>query len=182
MPPTRRRFRPAAPPAAVLLDAPCTATGTIRRHPDIAHLKTAADVAAMAAVQARLLKAAVEMLAPGGLLVYAVCSLESEEGPERIAALLADGAPVARAPVAAAEIGGLADCVTAAGDLRKLPSHLVDPGGHGGGQGGRHGRVLRLPPAAVMNPTLLRSHTGPSSRTAGGQGHAARGLAGIGAS
>ena len=129
-------FRPEAPPSAVLLDAPCTATGTIRRHPDIPHLKTAADVAAMATVQTRLLKAAVDMLAPGGLLVYAVCSLEPEEGPERIAALLADGAPVERVPIAAAEIGGLAECVTAAGDLRTLPCHLADTVAQGGGMDG----------------------------------------------
>ena len=129
-------FRPEAPPAAVLLDAPCSATGTIRRHPDIPHLKTAADVAAMATLQTRLLKAAVDMLAPGGLLVYAVCSLEPEEGPERIAALLAGGAPVERVPIAAAEIGGLAECVTAAGDLRTLPCHLADTVAQGGGMDG----------------------------------------------
>lgn len=129
-------YRPAAPVDAVLLDAPCSATGTVRRHPDIPHLKTAADVAKMAVLQDRLLAAAVAMLSPGGTLVYAVCSLEPEEGPARIDALLAaglaGGAAVARVPVDAAEIGGLTECLTAAGDLRTLPCHRDAQGGMDG--------------------------------------------------
>ncbi|MCC6717945.1 MAG: methyltransferase domain-containing protein [Acetobacteraceae bacterium] len=82
-------WRPDGAFDAVLLDAPCTATGTIRRHPEILHLRRPRDVAAMAAQQDRLLEAACAMLRPGGRLVYAVCSLQPEEGPERIAAALA---------------------------------------------------------------------------------------------
>ena len=81
-------WRPAAPADAVLLDAPCTATGTIRRHPDIPRSKSPADVARLAAAQSRLLDAAAEMVRPGGVLVYGVCSLQPEEGVDRIAAFL----------------------------------------------------------------------------------------------
>ena len=122
-------WRPDAPAPFVLLDVPCTATGTIRRHPDIVHLKTAADIPRLAALQDRLLAAAADMLAPGGTLVYCACSLEPEEGPRRVEALLARDRRLARAPVAAAEVGGLAELVTAAGDLRTLPCHLAQFGG-----------------------------------------------------
>ena len=71
---------------AVLLDAPCTATGTLRRHPDILHLRTPDDVAKMAALQARLLRAASGFVRPGGILVYATCSLQAQEGPDQIGA------------------------------------------------------------------------------------------------
>ncbi len=77
-------WRPAEPARFVLLDAPCTATGAIRRHPDVPHLKTPDDVARLAAVQERLLAAAVEMLAPGGMLVYCTCSLEPQEGVQQV--------------------------------------------------------------------------------------------------
>ncbi|MFN4088086.1 MAG: methyltransferase domain-containing protein, partial [Alphaproteobacteria bacterium] len=125
-------WRPDAPADAVLLDAPCTATGTIRRHPDVARVKAPADVARLAAVQDRLLAAAVEMAGPGCVIVYACCSLQPEEGPERIAALLAADARVARDPVRGEEVAGLSELLTADGDLRTLPSHLADRGGMDG--------------------------------------------------
>ncbi len=109
---------------AILLDAPCTATGTIRRHPDIPHLKRGNDVAKLAVVQKRLLAHAVTLLRPGGILVYSVCSLQPEEGEAQIAALLAAGAPLRRQPVTVAELGGHASALTAEGDVRTLPSHL----------------------------------------------------------
>ena len=124
-----RTWRPAAPADAVLLDAPCSATGTIRRHPDVAWLKTAADLDRLAALQADLLAAAVHLVKPGGLLVYCVCSLEPEEGPARIEALLGGGAPVRREPVSETELAGLAGLVTAAGELRTLPSQWPEAGG-----------------------------------------------------
>ncbi len=126
------QWRPPAPVDAVLLDAPCSGTGTLRRHPDIARLKGPGDIAVLTALQDRLLAAAVEMTAPGGNLVYAACSLQPEEGPERIAALLAAGAPVARAPVAAAEVFGRADWLSPDGDLRTMPCHLAELGGMDG--------------------------------------------------
>jgi 16S rRNA (cytosine967-C5)-methyltransferase len=117
----------AAPFDAVLLDAPCSATGTIRRHPDVAWSKTRADLGALAGLQARLLARAAHLTREGGLLVYCTCSLEPEEGEAQIESFLAGHRGFVREPVAAAEIGGLAEAVTAAGDLRTLPSMLPDP-------------------------------------------------------
>ncbi|MFT4275983.1 MAG: transcription antitermination factor NusB [Rhodopseudomonas sp.] len=109
---------------AVLIDAPCASTGTIRRHPDVAWLKQESDIGALAAVQDRLLKKAVSLLRPGGTLVYCTCSLEPEEGEQAIASLLDAEPSMRRAPVDPAEVAGLADIVTADGALRTLPCHL----------------------------------------------------------
>ncbi|MGE5515450.1 MAG: RsmB/NOP family class I SAM-dependent RNA methyltransferase [Bacteroidota bacterium] len=114
---------------AVLLDAPCTATGTLRRHPDGLRLKGPGDVAALADQQAALLRAALAMLKPGGTLVYCVCSLEPQEGAAQIERLLAAEPGGRRQPIAAAELGGLAELVTPLGDVRTLPCHLADKGG-----------------------------------------------------
>jgi 16S rRNA (cytosine967-C5)-methyltransferase len=119
-------WRPEEPADAVLLDAPCTATGAIRRHPDVPHLKQPEDVARLAVVQENLLRAAVEMLRPGGTLVYCTCSLEPEEGPDRVDALLRSGAPVERRPLDPGEIAAPSAWVTMAGDLRTLPCHLSE--------------------------------------------------------
>jgi 16S rRNA (cytosine967-C5)-methyltransferase len=108
----------------VLVDAPCTSTGTIRRHPDVAWLRQEADIATLAALQARLLRKAVALLRPGGTLVYCTCSLEPEEGEQAIASLLATEPGMRRAPVDAGEVSGLSEIVTANGDLRTLPCHL----------------------------------------------------------
>lgn len=122
-------WRPEKKADAVLLDAPCSATGTIRRHPDIARLKTPQDVARLAALQDRLLEAAVGMLRPGGTLVYCTCSLQPEEGEARLSALLKSGAPVETDPIAAREIGGESAFVTGEGWVRTLPSHWPESGG-----------------------------------------------------
>ncbi|HTZ81022.1 MAG TPA: transcription antitermination factor NusB [Stellaceae bacterium] len=119
-------WQPPEPVPFVLLDAPCTATGAIRRHPDVPHLKSPDDVTRLASVQERLLDSAIRMLAPGGTLVYCTCSLEPEEGVRQIERMLASGAPVRRKPVQAPEIGDLRECVTADGDLRTLPCHLAE--------------------------------------------------------
>ena len=124
-------WRPVEPAEAVLLDAPCSSTGTIRRHPDVARLKRPGDVAALATLQARLLAAAVHMTRPGGMLIYCACSLQPEEGPAQVEALLAEGG-LNRVPVAAAEIGGLAEAITPEGDVRTLPCHLAPLGGMDG--------------------------------------------------
>ncbi len=108
----------------ILVDAPCTSTGTIRRHPDVAWLRQEADIAALTALQKRLLQKAVTLLRPGGTLVYCTCSLEPEEGEEAISALLAAESAVRRAPIKASEVAGLAGILTAEGDLRTLPCHL----------------------------------------------------------
>jgi 16S rRNA (cytosine967-C5)-methyltransferase len=117
----------AGPFDAVLLDAPCSSTGTIRRHPDIPWLKRDADVAALAALQHRLIARAAELVRPGGLLVYCTCSLEPEEGIEVVRALLARDPRLRRQPIAAAEVGGLDELISPDGDLRTLPCHLADP-------------------------------------------------------
>src|SRR6202171_4836389 len=108
----------------ILVDAPCTSTGTIRRHPDVAWLRQEADIAALVALQKRLLQKAVTLLRPGGTLVYCTCSLEPEEGEQAISALLATESAVRRAPIAAGEVAGLTEVLTADGDLRTLPCHL----------------------------------------------------------
>jgi 16S rRNA (cytosine967-C5)-methyltransferase len=113
----------------ILVDAPCTSTGTIRRHPDVAWLRQEADIAPLAALQKRLLQKAVTLLKPGGMLIYCTCSLEPEEGEAAIAALLASEAGLRRTPIASAEMAGLAEIITSEGDLRTLPCHLphTDP-------------------------------------------------------
>jgi 16S rRNA (cytosine967-C5)-methyltransferase len=116
----------AAPFDGVLLDAPCSATGTIRRHPDVQWSKTADDIGALADLQRRMLRRAAALVKPGGLLVYCTCSLEPEEGERQVEAFLAADPSFSRAPVGMAEIGGL-DAATQAGDLRTLPSMLPDP-------------------------------------------------------
>jgi 16S rRNA (cytosine967-C5)-methyltransferase len=113
----------------ILVDAPCASTGTVRRHPDVAWLRTEADITALTALQKRLLQRAVALLKPGGTLVYCTCSLEPEEGEQQIAALLAAESGVRRVPIVASEVAGLAEILNADGDLRTLPSHLphADP-------------------------------------------------------
>ncbi len=117
----------AEPLDAILLDAPCSSTGTIRRHPDVPWLKGEADIATLAALQPQLLDRAAALLKPGGTLVYCVCSLEPEEGAAQIAALLARNPGIARRPIAAAEVADHGEFVTADGDLRTLPHYLPDP-------------------------------------------------------
>jgi 16S rRNA (cytosine967-C5)-methyltransferase len=112
---------------AILVDAPCLGTGTLRRHPDIAWTKKPGDLAALTALQSRLLDKAVEMTVPGGTIVYCTCSIEPEEGEIQIAALLRRNPDVMRSPIEASEIGGLTELLNAQGELRSLPSHLPGP-------------------------------------------------------
>ena len=113
-----------APFDGVLLDAPCLATGTIRRHPDVAWIKRPGDLAALVKLQAALLDKAITLARPGGAIVYCVCSLEPEEGEAQITAALRRNPDVRRLVVAADEVGGLVECLTPSGDLRTLPCHL----------------------------------------------------------
>jgi len=114
-----------APPFdAILVDAPCLATGTIRRHPDIAWIKKPSDIAALALTQSRMLDKAVELVKPGGAIVYCTCSIEPEEGEMQIAALLRRNPDVARLPIEAEEVGSLPEILNENGELRTLPSHL----------------------------------------------------------
>ena len=112
-----------SPPALfpkILLDAPCSALGTLRRHPESAWIKTEDDVARFPGVQARLLAAAAGMLAPGGTLVYCVCTPVPAEGVEVVEAAIANGILV-RAPVKVEEIPGFEASLTPAGDVLTLP-------------------------------------------------------------
>jgi 16S rRNA (cytosine967-C5)-methyltransferase len=129
---------------AVLLDAPCTATGTIRRHPDVAWSRRAGDLDALAELQRRLLDKAAALTRPGGRLVYCTCSIEPEEGERQVEAFLGRNGDFARSAVRPEEVGGLAEAVTAAGDLRTLPFHLSDaPEGRTGLDGFFAARLLR---------------------------------------
>ncbi|HMB48735.1 MAG TPA: MFS transporter, partial [Afifellaceae bacterium] len=114
-------WQPDEPFDAVLLDAPCSATGTIRRHPDIACLKSPEDIATLAALQARMLARAADWVKPGGQLVYCTCSLEPEEGEYQAAALVAGRSDYTIEPVRAEEIGGLEEAVNSDSCLRTLP-------------------------------------------------------------
>jgi 16S rRNA (cytosine967-C5)-methyltransferase len=116
----------AEPFDAILVDAPCSATGTIRRHPDVPWLKQAVDIASLAALQRRLLERAVALTKPGGTLIYCTCSLEPEENETVIAEFIAREPSVRRAPITAAEVFGQAQFVTPDGDLRTLPCHFPD--------------------------------------------------------
>jgi 16S rRNA (cytosine967-C5)-methyltransferase len=109
---------------AVLLDAPCTATGTIRRNPDLPWQREPADLARLSALQARILDNAVRLVKPEGILVYATCSLEPEEGERQIEALLGRYRNLRRVPIDASETGGVDNFVSVQGDLRTLPCHL----------------------------------------------------------
>ena len=124
-------WRPEAPFDAILLDAPCSATGTIRRHPDVPHLKRPRDIGPLTEAQDRLLDAARAMLRPGGRLVYAVCSLQPEEGAPRIDAAMARGG-WREDPFAPEELAALPEARTAAGQLRTFPDFWAERGGMDG--------------------------------------------------
>jgi 16S rRNA (cytosine967-C5)-methyltransferase len=117
------QWTPSEPFDAVLLDAPCSATGTIRRHPDIVRLKRPEDVASLAALQERMVDKAVNFLKPGGTLIYCTCSLEPDEGEAQFARALSRH-NLTLLPIGAEEVGGLTEILHEAGTVRTLPSHL----------------------------------------------------------
>lgn len=121
-------WSPPAPFDAILLDAPCTATGTLRRHPDLPHLRRPGDAARLAALQDKLLDRAAGWLKPGGVLVFATCSLLPVEGEERACAFLRRTTSARRLPLKASETGDAA-LLTAEGDLRTRPDQWAGSGG-----------------------------------------------------
>lgn len=115
----------------ILLDAPCSATGTIRRNPDVPWLKGDNDVATLVDLQHRLLVNAVNMMKDGGTLIYCTCSLQKDEGEYQVDAMVNTG-EVVREPISPNEVGGMSDLITPQGDLRVFPSHLGNLGGMDG--------------------------------------------------
>jgi 16S rRNA (cytosine967-C5)-methyltransferase len=122
-------WRPSELFDAVLLDPPCTSTGTIRRHPDILHSKGPEDLPKLAALQDKLLSSAVEMVKPGGTLVFCTCSLQPEEGERRVESFLSANTTMKLKPILASEVPGLDDAITETGHLRTFPFHLAERGG-----------------------------------------------------
>lgn len=112
---------------AVLLDAPCSATGTIRRHPDAPYLKKSSDIDTLTKLQSQLLDHAATFVKPGGTLVYCTCSLQKREGELQIEQFLDRNANFERFPVTPADIGGLSHLINEHGDIRTLPHHNVGP-------------------------------------------------------
>ena len=125
-------WRPKEKFSHILLDAPCTATGTIRRHPDLLALKSEKDQTGLMSIQARLLANAAELLAPGGLLIYCTCSLQKAEGEAQVSALLASRPDLRRMPVRKEELGNIDGIINGDGDIRVLPYHLKEQGGMDG--------------------------------------------------
>ena len=129
---------------AVLLDAPCTSTGTIRRHPDLLHLKRQGDITRLATLQGKLLAKAATLVKPGGKLVYCTCSIEPEEGAAVVDAFLQQSSAFRRVGIAAAEISAEPAWITPSGDLRTLPCHLpLEPPERGGMDGFFAARLVR---------------------------------------
>lgn len=127
-----RDWRPNTLADIVLLDAPCTATGTCRRHPDILRLRNKSDVAKLAAVQSSLLDAAVKMVTPNGTLLYITCSLQPEEGPDQISSFLDRHTNYQRTQFDISADAALESIIADDGSLRTLPSHWPNQGGMDG--------------------------------------------------
>jgi 16S rRNA (cytosine967-C5)-methyltransferase len=125
-------WQPKEAPQFILLDAPCSATGTMRRNPDVAHLKRADDLQRLINVQASILDNAYKMLAPGGVLIYCTCSLQKAEGEHQVLKLFEQYEDAHKLPITADEIGGLEAPITEHGDLRILPHHMAAIGGMDG--------------------------------------------------
>lgn len=122
-------WQPVEKADAVLLDAPCTATGTIRHQPDVLHLKDIRDQEKLVALQRRLLTNALDMLKPGGILIYCTCSIQKAEGEKQTEWFLSQGLPVQLSPIAAGELSGIEEMLTPKGEIRALPCHWKDIGG-----------------------------------------------------
>ena len=116
----------------ILLDAPCSATGTVRRHPDVLPLKSERDIERLVQVQRSILENAFDMLAPGGVLIYCTCSLQKAEGEHQIQHFLSTHNNASKIAISPQEIGRMEEPVTEDGDLRILPYHCAAHGGMDG--------------------------------------------------
>ncbi len=125
-------FKPNNLADVIFLDAPCSATGTLRRHPDLMIHKKPSDVPRLAKLQLSMLNHVAGLLKKDGLLIYAVCSLQNEEGPDVVEAFLKQNPGFTRVPVTAKDFNGWQEGVTSAGDLRTLPHYMQAFGGMDG--------------------------------------------------
>lgn len=125
-------WKPKEPVPYVLLDAPCTATGTIRRHPDVLHLKEPKDQESLMDVQARLLRNAADIVADGGTLIYCTCSLQKAEGEHQVMRFLSERPDFSIFRINSGELGGSKDIIDPKGFARILPYHWAARGGMDG--------------------------------------------------
>jgi len=129
----------------VLLDAPCSSTGTIRRHPDVMWSKKADEVTTLAALQSKMLNKAIELTKPGGTLVFATCSIAKAEGEDVFASVLNSNQQIECLPITSAEVGGLDEIINGQGAIRCLPHHMpLDPARLGGLDGFFAARMKKL--------------------------------------
>lgn len=117
-------FEPAEMFDAVLLDAPCSSTGTVRRHPDVPWTKTPADIERLATLQRRLLDRAVGLVRPGGRILFSNCSLDPQEGERLVETFLSDTPGVVADPIKPGEAAGIEPFLTTQGWLRTTPAGL----------------------------------------------------------
>jgi len=108
----------------ILLDAPCSSTGTIRRHPDVQWTKDAEQIEELAALQKKMIVHAIEFLKPGGMLVFSNCSIDRAEGEDTVAQLLSERSDLQLDPIVAEEVFGLDEIITRQGTIRTLPFHM----------------------------------------------------------
>jgi 16S rRNA (cytosine967-C5)-methyltransferase len=137
------KFEPAELFDAALLDAPCSSTGTTRRHPDVLWTKGPEDIAKLAALQERLLVHALTLVKPGGLVVFSNCSLDPSEGEQLVARVLANNAAVERVPISPDNWPGLEAAISPLGEFRTTPSMLQMSQGFAPGLDGFFAAVLR---------------------------------------
>lgn len=137
-------FKPSEPLDGVLLDAPCSSTGTTRRHPDVLWTKGPEDIAKLSALQEKMLRHALTLVKPGGVVVFSNCSLDPSEGEELVARVLADLPNVERVPVDPKAWPGLEKAVSPRGELRTTPALLPATDHVAGGMDGFFASVLRV--------------------------------------
>jgi len=112
----------------VLLDVPCSATGTMRRHPDLMHLKSPKDIDGLKDIQKRLLMNSAKMIKSGGMIIYCTCSLQKEEGEAQVEWFLNENPDFTRKAITSDEVGGMSELINTEGDLRVLPHYMEEAG------------------------------------------------------
>ncbi|WP_208856422.1 RsmB/NOP family class I SAM-dependent RNA methyltransferase [Rhizobium mesoamericanum] len=137
------KYEPAELFDAILLDAPCSSTGTTRRHPDVLWAKGPEDIAKLAALQERLLRHAITLLKPGGTIVFSNCSLDPAEGEEVAARVLSDTPILERVAIEAERWPGLESAISPLGEFRTTPDMLEVPSGYARGLDGFYAVVMR---------------------------------------